>query len=693
VNPSKTQGFDYRNFSDRLAPTGKKDRYLCPVCNGNDFQIDSKTGKAQCWNSGCDLKQVRDLIAPLPAKTVQPQQERTWEYYDLNGVAVRRTVRRDDGRGNKQIHQEFWHLGRWQAKGVPESIKAELKLAALPYRYHEAIKHDLIFWVEGEQCADRLWGVGLAAVTTIGGCGAFGEGNYGGLFKGKQIVICPDQDLPGIKYAEAIAALYPEAKWLYAFPEDYRWSALPAKGGLDIADWIDAGATKEEILAAVGARREAVAGKQSKVERTDRQITQSIQELLQQNLKPSELEAAKIELAKESGLTDRQLDRLWAKISSETEEVESPDSIKGAVDLLLAAKQATLKLSEVLPSQLARPLDQLARWQNLRPELYLLSLLTATGSLAKNGTKAILQRSVDFEVTPNLFTAIVAESSQKKSPVLKTIVRKPLRKLAEKAKIEHEYQRQEWERQKQEARNNGEDFNLPEPALRIYHYSRATGEAILRQAARVPDQGLLALSDEVAGYFKSANQYRQGRGSDAEDLLEYYDGSGGTVLRAEGVQADIETLNLGLLGAIQPKVLQKLLGDCEDSNGGWARWFFLQQPTVASTLPDEQEGFDVTGLLANLYEQISLLPAQEYRLSPEAFKLFQGYYNRLEIQRVEEANPALRAVFGKTAGRIGKIALGLHLIEAVAADQTPADQNRQTSDRSNQSALLGVRRC
>lgn len=672
--------FDIRGYLDRLTPAKGKNRYICPACEGNNLTIEPNTGEYQCW-SGCPCQEIRDIIAPLPEKPPRPKQERTWDYYDRDGNPLIQVVRKDDGQGKKKIFQKYWYNGGWRTGDVPPNIKDASKLAVMPYRYSEAIKHDRIFWVEGEPCADALWLLGIPATTSIGGStGVDRYGDYSGRFEGKELVICPDMDIPGLKYAEAIAKLYPSAKWVYAYPSDPRWGRLPKEDGVDIGDWIAEGATKEDILGVIGDRRitqgkadrnqKIVPIRDSAINTSD--LPDRIRNLLDQNLEAAELAAAKIHLRQQSLATEREFERLWETIEDSLDQATDPTTAE--IDLLLSAQQSKLNLDRVLPSTIAQPLTQYANWQSIKPEVCLMSMLAVTGTLAENGTKAILQRSIDFEVTPNLYVAIEAEPSQKKSPILKAIARKPLSKLAKEAKIQHGFELQEWQRQKKEAQNNKEEFDLPEPALRVYHYSRATGEAILRQADRVPNHGLLCLTDELEGYFKSADQYRKGKGSDAEDLLTFYDGhGGGAVLRADGVQSDVQDFNFGMLGPIQPKVLQERLGKCEDSNGGWARWYIVRQPTVASTLPDEDEGFDIVGLLAGIYQKIDQLPAKEYRLDREAFKLFQGYYNRLEVQRVEEPNPALRAAYGKTAGRIGKLALNLHLIEAVVDGVMPTD--------------------
>ena len=56
--------FDIRNFTDRLTPAKGANRYICPVCEGNNLTIDPQNGAYQCWN-GCTNKEIRDTVAPL----------------------------------------------------------------------------------------------------------------------------------------------------------------------------------------------------------------------------------------------------------------------------------------------------------------------------------------------------------------------------------------------------------------------------------------------------------------------------------------------------------------------------------------------------------------------------------------------------------------------------------------------------
>lgn len=242
--------FDIRNHIEKLKvvkdlPT--EYRCICPVCDGNNLTIRKDTGAYQCW-SGCDVADIRNEIAPLnPPKSTRPKSDRAWKYTDREGNPLIRTRRIDDGTGKRKIWQEYRIDGRWQKRSTHKTNAARVtaKKAVMPYNYSAAIeaiaKGEPVFWVEGEPSVDALKGIGLTAVTTIGGSAGYSKyGDYSGLFEGASLVICPDRDRPGVKYALAVSKDYPDAQWLYAFPESSAWNHLSKDGGWDIADWIEA---------------------------------------------------------------------------------------------------------------------------------------------------------------------------------------------------------------------------------------------------------------------------------------------------------------------------------------------------------------------------------------------------------------------------------------------------------------------
>jgi hypothetical protein len=232
-------------------------------------------------------------------------------------------------------------------------------------------------------------------------------------------------------------------------------------------------------------------------------------------------------------------------------------------------------------------------------------------------------------------------------------LREKARKEYQKALADYEEEYRQWKAAK------GENKGLPpkEPRPRLYSFSKSTGEGILYQVAEFPDQALMYRCDELASLFKSANQYRGGKGSDDEDLLEFWNGTGSTVLRATGTKADLDGLLLSVFGTIQPDVLAALLKDCSDANGKFARFDFVFQPVAASKLSEEDSGgFDITPMLSALYTKIDSLPALKMELSPDAKRLFTFFYNAMEERRETEPKQGIRAMVGKMPEKVGKMA-------------------------------------
>jgi len=192
-------------------------------------------------------------------KPLKPAQNQEFIYHDANGREVVRVRRVDDGKGKRQFWQENKRSNRWE-KGLPESVYDRIHLYRIfdPLNQRAIADNQPILIVEGEGKVDLLMSMGIAATCSLGGAGKwrkYGYENYVQNLNGASIVICPDRDEPGIKHAEDIAQDFPDAQWLYAYPDSPLWSKLPPAGGVDIADWIqDYSLSAADVLAAISTR-------------------------------------------------------------------------------------------------------------------------------------------------------------------------------------------------------------------------------------------------------------------------------------------------------------------------------------------------------------------------------------------------------------------------------------------------------
>jgi hypothetical protein len=198
---------------------------------------------------------------------------------------------------------------------------------------------------------------------------------------------------------------------------------------------------------------------------------------------------------------------------------------------------------------------------------------------------------------------------------------------------------------------------------------------------RAPTQGILWLCDELAGFFNSANQYRSGKGSDKEDLLECWSGNGAVIARAAGTTVNVGAVSLSIYGNIQPKVLAPFLGDGSDNNGTFARFDFVQQPPSLTQITLGLSKIDINPMLQALYERVDAIPVTEFALDEEARKLFVDYYNHCQRLRFNHPKQGMRAMLGKAAEKVGRVATILHCIHAAhlggeVSPQIPASRVR-----------------
>jgi len=640
-------------------------------------------------------KDGRYYYAPVQNKTIRPKLKREFTYTDREGNPLVKVTRLDDGNGKRQFFQSHWDGKMWVNK-LPDETKPQIPI----YRYAEVRKAiaagEPIFVVEGEGVADALWSVGIAATTFIGGAGKYSS--YGRSYKqdleGATIVLCPDRDQPGLRHMEEVAQDFSHAQWLYAPPNQFFWQHLPESRGLDVGDWINDGATVADIMSQVGEKKlfgdrnqslNNVIPHPALQQQSDDllAVKEEIQSLLSNSPSESDIELALIEIRQRyPSLQPAEVTRAKEAIAEGLERSSAKEDDKKEVTDLLRLSEQSLDLTSYLPVELANPLEMYCRWLSIRPEVVLLALLTATSSLHEVGTELVIHRSQGFSVVPTIYSAIVSESGQKKSPITRQIITNPLGLLKKEALdlhkaalLEYEAELVEWKWKQSEAKQAKEPFDEQEPEepppQTVFWFTDGNGEGIKAQAHRSPKKALFALVDELSGLFHSANKYTHGRGSDRQDMLSYFDGSGQTVLRSSGVKVDVANIYLSVFGTIQPEVIRQIMRDSADPDGQWARFLYVQQPLAAAELQDDDgSGVNVVDLLAGIYRRLFDTPSKQYTLSRDAFKIYQFYYNQLEQLRVTHPNPGMRASYSKAEGYTGRLALNLHVLHELGTGKT-----------------------
>jgi len=250
--------FSILDFLDQLEPSKEKGKFICPACNGNDFSVNKTTGAYSCWHdtSPAHRAEIRDTLAPM-VRWEKPRREPGYYTFPYKNTAGQEIVivHRNDSSGSKEIWQDFPSIEKNSTNH--KSQLQEVKANVLPYKYEEAIAESdktglPIIVVEGELTCQAVWAIGLPSITFLGGSKQYRtNGDYSSLFKNRKLVLAPDRDEQGVAFMKEVEADNPGASWLYADPRSWEWQNLPSGNGLDLSDYIEEGATKDDLIASI----------------------------------------------------------------------------------------------------------------------------------------------------------------------------------------------------------------------------------------------------------------------------------------------------------------------------------------------------------------------------------------------------------------------------------------------------------
>jgi hypothetical protein len=163
-----------------------------------------------------------------------------WEYVDEHGVVlfVKQRFKTSDAKG------KTYKLLRVMSDGSRQASMQGARV--IPYRLSDVFEAKLqakpVFLCEGEKAADALASIGVFCSTSHTGAGSWPAANSH-WFADLNIVLVPDNDAPGYRYASLVAsALLPIAK-------SVRLLALPVGHTEDAFEWVMAGGDKAQLMA------------------------------------------------------------------------------------------------------------------------------------------------------------------------------------------------------------------------------------------------------------------------------------------------------------------------------------------------------------------------------------------------------------------------------------------------------------
>lgn len=169
---------------------------------------------------------------------------RLFTYFNADGTQAFQVGRWESPDHRKAIRPGHVDENGIFQKGLKGANSVPYNLVGIPGR-PGVLESSFVVIAEGENKVDALLALGICATCNQGGAGKW-KAEYAEHFKGKGVVILPDNDDPGRKHAEQVAA---SLHGVAAYVKVIDLPDLPQAG--DILDWLETSGNDKERLQAL----------------------------------------------------------------------------------------------------------------------------------------------------------------------------------------------------------------------------------------------------------------------------------------------------------------------------------------------------------------------------------------------------------------------------------------------------------
>lgn len=359
----------------------------------------------------------------------------------------------------------------------------------------------------------------------------------------------------------------------------------------------------------------------------------------------------------------------------------------------------------LLPEVIERRARDVSERLGVDPAMVALPMLATCAACLDDRIQIIpLQHDTSWKESARLWVAVIAESGQKKTPAIKTAVA-PLRE------IERQWLQQDLERMRDytaameihasaekmqqkimaKALASGREVTLVDlpnapvkPPTRRKEVKDITVEAL--SEVLVDNQwGLLAVHDELTGWFGSFDSYRNNAiKRDRSLYLEAYNGGPQLVDRVARGRLFVENWSLSLIGGIQPDAMRKLAGNISD-DGLVQRFvpiFCHSDGLTIDRAEDEAARVLYERLIARLaYRDVGGPEARTYcRFAPEAQETRELLARRIhQVSCMPWVTKAFQTHLSKWEGLFPRFCLTWHAIMHAEKECLPETIDAETA--------------
>lgn len=310
------------------------------------------------------------------------------------------------------------------------------------------------------------------------------------------------------------------------------------------------------------------------------------------------------------------------------------------------------------------------------PAFVAVPLLAALASAIGDSRRIRLKHG--WTEPPSIFAALIAPSGSMKTPALGAGT-EPAKHKQDNAFRDHARAMSDYAEAKaaHDAEYKGKK-NAPAPPLEPipmrYLTSDPTVEALLNLLCENP-RGLLVCKDELAGWIRSFNEYKGGKGGDLAHWLSIWSAASVIVDRKTTGKKTIYVPQpvVSVVGTIQPGTLAAMLTTELFETGGTARVLFTEPPVRIKQWTEFEIPFGEVSRLRAIFDELYRLQphtddagarsAIELPLSADAKPLWVEWFNN-HAERIAAADPHMGAALSKLEAYGARLSLIMQLARA-----------------------------
>jgi Protein of unknown function (DUF3987) len=379
------------------------------------------------------------------------------------------------------------------------------------------------------------------------------------------------------------------------------------------------------------------------------------------------------EIATAYGKNSLDVSKAYHAVAKQNTEIGELQEAKSKIQRYLELGRSTLDLEMILGGDLANAFEKKAVLLGADPAVMLNQFLSVCASLAPIGTTVDLG---SYSAKPIHWSVAIAPSGTNKSGTQYTMVA-PLYKLQCEADERYQVEKKLYDREYrdwQKEKCQGDEPVEPNPG-RVYVLDGATTEGIRSTQCQQPKYGFLVEIDEGTAFFKSFDQYRNGKGGDKEFYLKLHNGFGFSGTTKKHGRESCPGSNVSILLNTQPSAMQAQFGDFSDGEGMMSRFNPINQEYRRRPRLSQAGGkYEISDWLYSIYERLSLQPARQYQMEPQAFEVYAEFVEALRDRLEVESRDAMRSVISKMERTTATVIGLLHAGRAASEGFDPPTQ-------------------